>query len=265
MVADNSSLAAHYEYGPFGGLLASSGTHANDNPWRFSSKYFDAESALSYYGYRYYDPEVGRWISMDPLGEWGGINVYMFVYNAPVRYIDIVGLETAVVPLPDGCCKRKNIDAEGDTRARQAYKRSMKDGIGERQEYCGLICCKKDGVVVSTPPHTGYGAVISQGRWHMGYCNPHQIGRHGAAVECPKDSQEVGTYHSHPSGSATPAPRWMPGEGDWGSLGKPECKKCGHCGYIGGSEGKVCRYWIDDDGQDRTLPVPPPDDENGGG
>jgi hypothetical protein len=46
-----------------------------------------------YYGFRYYDPETGRWPNRDPLGERGGLNVYGFVGNNPNSYIDFLGLK----------------------------------------------------------------------------------------------------------------------------------------------------------------------------
>jgi len=57
-----------------------------------STKYFDDETELSYYGYRYYSPEMGRWLSRDPIGEKDCINVYALVANAPVTYVDYLGL-----------------------------------------------------------------------------------------------------------------------------------------------------------------------------
>ena len=42
-------------------------------------------------GYRYYLPEIGRWGSRDPLGEKGGLNLYAFVLNDPINFIDPVG------------------------------------------------------------------------------------------------------------------------------------------------------------------------------
>src|SRR5690606_7223937 len=58
----------------------------------FSTKYTDAESGLLYYGYRYYDPVTGRWISRDPIGERGGVNLYGFVGNNVVNRFDRLGL-----------------------------------------------------------------------------------------------------------------------------------------------------------------------------
>ncbi len=44
-------------------------------------------------GYRYYNPELGRWINRDPIGEMGGLNLYAFVGNAPLHRVDPLGLE----------------------------------------------------------------------------------------------------------------------------------------------------------------------------
>ena len=46
---------------------------------------------MAYYGYRYYDPKTGRWPSMDPIEEEGGINLYGFVGNDPCNIIDSDG------------------------------------------------------------------------------------------------------------------------------------------------------------------------------
>ena len=43
-------------------------------------------------GYRYYLPETGRWLSRDPLGERGGLNLYAFVINNAINYFDFLGL-----------------------------------------------------------------------------------------------------------------------------------------------------------------------------
>ena len=48
-------------------------------------------ASLVYYGYRYYDPLTGRWPSRDPIEEWGGLNLYGFVGNDGVNWIDVLG------------------------------------------------------------------------------------------------------------------------------------------------------------------------------
>lgn len=62
------------------------------NPWRFSSKRFDEESGLIYFGRRYYHPSTGRWISQDPAGYADGPNLYQYVTNNPLSHIDLYGL-----------------------------------------------------------------------------------------------------------------------------------------------------------------------------
>lgn len=84
--------SARYEYGPFGEPIRVTGALANLNPFRFSTKYEDLETGLLYYGYRYYSASTGRWLSRDPIGELGGLNLYGFVGNDGVNYADYLGL-----------------------------------------------------------------------------------------------------------------------------------------------------------------------------
>ena len=66
------------------------------NPWRYCGKRVDKEIGLIYFGYRYYDPEVGRWISPDPLGGIDGPNLYTYARNNPMTYVDYFGLASEV-------------------------------------------------------------------------------------------------------------------------------------------------------------------------
>ncbi len=50
------------------------------------------------YGYRYYSPYLGRWLSKDPIGEYGGPNLYAFLRNSPVDQTDLLGLIPYVPP-----------------------------------------------------------------------------------------------------------------------------------------------------------------------
>jgi RHS repeat-associated protein len=81
-------------YDPFGDTLRSTGSRASANPWRFSTKYTDQESGWLYYGYRYYAPRLGRWVSRDPIGEWGGPAIYIGLNNNGLVYVDAAGLDT---------------------------------------------------------------------------------------------------------------------------------------------------------------------------
>ncbi len=112
--ATDGTVSANYEYGPFGEVLRSSGTMAKANPFRFSSKYQDDESDQLYYGYRFYNQSMGRWLSRDPIDEDGFLTqlfsadslnerigiiekqhssgLYLFVGNNPVENTDHLGL-----------------------------------------------------------------------------------------------------------------------------------------------------------------------------
>jgi RHS repeat-associated protein len=58
-----------------------------------SHKINDFLGHVAYYGYRYYDPIIGRWPSRDPIEERGGVNLYGFVFANPTNAIDILGLD----------------------------------------------------------------------------------------------------------------------------------------------------------------------------
>ena len=92
--ATNGILAAQYEYDPFGNVLRSTGASSLTNVMRFSSKMQDLESGWNYYGYRYYNPGIGRWVSRDPIGEKGGANLHGFNRGNPIHYVDILGLDS---------------------------------------------------------------------------------------------------------------------------------------------------------------------------
>ena len=62
-----------------------------DNPLRFQGQYFDHESGLHYNRHRYYNPDIGRYLTPDPVKLAGGINAYQYVPN-PIGWIDPLGL-----------------------------------------------------------------------------------------------------------------------------------------------------------------------------
>ncbi|MCE5293944.1 MAG: hypothetical protein LLF94_04965 [Chlamydiales bacterium] len=80
-----------YRYDAFGNETIYSKTPTH-NPWRFSSKRTDQETGLIYFGRRYYDPTIGKWLTQDPLGVKEGPNLYAYVLNCPMTNFDEYGL-----------------------------------------------------------------------------------------------------------------------------------------------------------------------------
>jgi RHS repeat-associated protein len=93
MVNPYQQIVAKYLYAPFGNIIASSGPMADLNLYRFSSKEAHDNSGLVYYGLRFYDPSLQRWLNGDPLREGGGINLQRFCGGDPINAIDPWGLE----------------------------------------------------------------------------------------------------------------------------------------------------------------------------
>jgi RHS repeat-associated protein len=91
LVKADGTVAARYEYGPFGDLLRKTGSASAANPFRASTKYSDKETGLIYFGHRYYDSSVGRWLNRDRINEAGGLNVYAYCLNSPIGRFDPFG------------------------------------------------------------------------------------------------------------------------------------------------------------------------------
>ena len=85
----NGKAVQEHSYGPFGETFDSSGT--SQNTMKYTGREQDDETGLYYYRARYYDPELGRFISEDPIGFKGGINFYAYVGNNPLNYRDPTG------------------------------------------------------------------------------------------------------------------------------------------------------------------------------
>ncbi|RDH45260.1 RHS repeat-associated core domain-containing protein [Zooshikella ganghwensis] len=124
-----NEVVAGYHYEPFGKRVSKSG--AFEQPFGFSTKRYDEDTGLLYYGYRYYIPHQSIWLTRDPLGERGGINLYGFVGNDPINYFD-----------PDGQIKKKIAEtlfvlmallSDGDDAGRQSH--DHKDNTGRTEQY----------------------------------------------------------------------------------------------------------------------------------
>uniref|UniRef100_UPI0015836CB5 RHS repeat protein n=1 Tax=Candidatus Williamhamiltonella defendens TaxID=138072 RepID=UPI0015836CB5 len=87
-------IISQEEYYPYGGTAvwtARNQTEADYKTLRYSGKERDA-TGLYYYGYRYYQPWVGRWLSADPAGTVDGLNLFKMSGNNPITMHDKKGL-----------------------------------------------------------------------------------------------------------------------------------------------------------------------------
>ncbi len=92
-MTDGTNVRARYEYDPYGRRTKVSGDLEAD--WGFTGHYYHAPSTLHLAWFRAYDANLGRWISRDPIGELGGLNVYGYVEGNPVNFRDSLGLSPA--------------------------------------------------------------------------------------------------------------------------------------------------------------------------
>lgn len=91
LIDSSQTVVANYRYDPFGVLMKKTATI--EQPYMFSTKPYDSQTGLTNYPYRFYASGIGKWTTRDPLGEYGGINLYQVTGNNPVNWIDPWGLE----------------------------------------------------------------------------------------------------------------------------------------------------------------------------
>lgn len=85
---EEKRIAETYRYSAFGQKLTANSVQ---NPWGFSSKRFDLESGLLFFGRRYYDPSLCKWTTEDPSGPIYDFDLYAYVENNPLIHIDLYG------------------------------------------------------------------------------------------------------------------------------------------------------------------------------
>jgi len=96
------AVVQQYEYDPFGQIIGQAGLNdTSDTNYTYTNQEWDTESELYYYNARYYNPALGRFISRDTvLGQDGDIlsrNLYIYVKNNPLKYVDPSGETTEAI------------------------------------------------------------------------------------------------------------------------------------------------------------------------
>jgi len=101
-------------YYPYYGVLRSyvTGSNINDK-YKFTEKERDTETNYDYFGARYYDSELGRWLQVDPLADkYFGWSPYNYALNNPLRFIDPNGMEALDVYPDDPDDKKRKQQQE---------------------------------------------------------------------------------------------------------------------------------------------------------
>ena len=99
LVDESGTIVESYDYDAFGNITVynAEGIEINrsafGNRYTFQGREIDWDTGLYNFRARWYDAETGRWISKDPLGIAGGLNLYEAFGNNPVNFIDPFGLE----------------------------------------------------------------------------------------------------------------------------------------------------------------------------
>ena len=105
----NGNLLWYGEYTAWGRLKKDERIYKNAHqPFRLQNQYFDEETGLHYNLMRYYEPEAGRFVNQDPIGLWGGANLYQFAPSANT-WIDPLGLSWIDIPKNHGVTQKPHI------------------------------------------------------------------------------------------------------------------------------------------------------------
>ncbi|MGD9984643.1 MAG: RHS repeat-associated core domain-containing protein [Porticoccaceae bacterium] len=94
--ASGNGLAS-YDYDPCGQPTRSTTNGSARADYRYAGLFYHQPSGLYLTHYRVYDPVTARWLSRDPIGERGGVNLYTYTSANPVNFIDKRGLDTTVI------------------------------------------------------------------------------------------------------------------------------------------------------------------------
>lgn len=198
LIDGNQAIVAKYLYDPYGNLLSQSGSLADANLYRFSSKEFHTASGLVYYLYRFYDPNLQRWPNRDPLSaktpqhvsDWTknlfvemsqGPNLYWPFGNDPVSKRDNDG---QFVPLII-CCVVAGVVLTGCSRRPPPPERQFPDcwpsrppipgagkwSRGEQKRACDGCCASTYGNSPSTgdPKTDDFLACLAYCAWKAAY------------------------------------------------------------------------------------------------
>lgn len=162
-MSDNSgAVQSEYRFDPFGRRFTIA--ESNEPDFQFAGYYKHARSGLYLTLTRAYDSQLGRWLSMDPLEEISGSNLYAYVNNAVLKYTDPRGLK------PGDAFDRP------EDAARDALRFYFATSQANNAEYAGIIYANKGKFYATTANKGGF-------NWSNGFV--------------PHPGCTVGDYHTH--------------------------------------------------------------------
>jgi RHS repeat-associated protein len=149
IIRDSGAVVAEFQYDAFGNTISetistnSTGLTSSTFPFRFSTKYFDSECDLYYYGYRYYSPKLGRFIKRDLAGVDEEQGLYEFSYNNTIMHYDYLGN----MPWDEARAKMRlgfirNIQEQIEAKA---FTATFKVKSGMFLDYAAYQCRDKEG------------------------------------------------------------------------------------------------------------------------
>jgi len=207
----NGTFVEYYEYNVFGeptiwdvNAMEIVDSSVVGNPYMFTGREYDSDTGLYYYRARYYNPSIGRFLQTDPIGYAGGLNLYTYIGNNPLNWIDPWGLKVGD--------KYPNQDSAGCDAISDINPTSIK----EDREYGGWIYKNKDGT--------------------YSYAFPKPGSQHGLTMP-PKPSDATGDYHTH---GAESGPDWL--DEDFSPLDKEGNRADKVNGYLGTPSGRILKY-----------------------
>ncbi|SCL29481.1 RHS repeat-associated core domain-containing protein [Micromonospora pallida] len=146
-------------YGPYGEVLSTTGTLSYE-PRGFTGQRHDA-AGLVYLKARYYDPELGRFVSPDPITDGEdtvGLNRYAYAANDPINHVDPTGLECKDSNSGNNCDKKDQSDEIKDGFGEALFRKSLEYG-GELLRWVAIQAAPR--VAKKVPPLAVIPAVIS--------------------------------------------------------------------------------------------------------
>ncbi|MBN2521166.1 MAG: hypothetical protein JXB17_11710, partial [Bacteroidales bacterium] len=241
-IDENGVIISAQDYSPYGEIVRSYNNADVNDKYKFTEKERDKETNLDYFGVRYYDASIGRWLAVDPLKEkFPSWTPYNYVKANPLTRIDPNGMEDGnyydeqgnyigtdnindnktYIVSSNNKTTVANALTSGNTSAAQQnsllipqhasrqdmYKIASKSLDGKTDdEYCGAVYSGKNGneeVIEGTPSGVTSGLTTSEATLALNPSDP-KFGNIGL------NSQLLATFHAHPNriNSATGTYAW---------------------------------------------------------